>query len=519
MLFILVILMSEEKTYTRDEIREIGKKITKITKFCDAHSVYDFYADKKITKVTAQKILDVRNESFYNEYLSVATEVINEVHNIPKDEGREDIWLKLQTLVGEAFKEKHLKHIYDEKFRRERWDLEKTELEIPYLINYKVDLTKISEKDYETKKEMFDEKMNQKSNNFYKEKLGLDYLPSQRLIEKIKALKIEGDNFDPTDDDEGIKKKLFEYYHNSFDAVITPDLTIEKIRENNYNFSYGLRQFFEWVKEHQYQAPKPIKLTHEQKKELEWVRKYLTTEIKKNYYDLLYKLVSTNEIREDMTTRFITSIQHNTTHALDDYENMTNKVKESKEKYTTLDQERVLLHNDRVNYMKTNNLTEITIIERKKTLDKELNNEYELLDMLREILNNYDSLITRYWDKTTNTFTPNVEIHAKEQTEYAIKDFVHKNVEKMAFILDQRTDWIKFEPQLHYDHIKIEGNIYIECANGDNFRVNNQLVFVDEGYRKAHYRFPTTFHDITFNKVFNKMLSENEIDHLFKKQQ
>lgn len=438
-------LVMSNRIYTKDEMKEINKKIRALAKVSHLHEEFSHYSDKNITKVTVQKILDFRKEPFYPDYLEIATPEIEKLKIIPPEE--KPIFEKVKPLIEECIKEERLEREIEKELRRmDREELAKKMTE--FNVNEQWDLQQM----------------------LIKQKIPIS--SCDKLNKELK-----------TSDTPIAKQTLEQYYHKQFLSVITPDLTPEDIKTKRPNFDRGLLLFLDNFKEE----------VKESSKENEWNKQFLSRDIQKRYFNALKNMVDTNEVKTRIEQAFIKSIQNETTHAISDYDHAIAKRNEVK---SDMEAFRKQYHEGKTDY---------------RTYEKWKN----FLTGWDGLIANYDRLIKTNWNKETQTFTKNVEIEAKQNTEFTIDEFVHKNTEKMARILAKREDCETFEPKLNYDNIMIEGNIHVHCKNGDEFRVNNQLVFVPEGEKRAHYRFPTTFHDVKLKGKVVKMFSEQEMNQIF----
>ena len=99
---------------------------------------------------------------------------------------------------------------------------------------------------------------------------------------------------------------------------------------------------------------------------------------------------------------------------------------------------------------------------------------------------------------------------AEREVDGIIEQFKIKNISKVTSIVGERGD-LKAATvvRVSYGRGSLEARIKFEFNDGGEFTVNNQVVSVWVYNRKAHYRFPTTFHDIKFSNG-KKIKSESE---------
>lgn len=456
------------RIYTKEEMKEINKKVRALAKVSHLHEEFSHYSDKNITKVTVQKILDFRKEPFYADYLAIATPEIEKLKIIPPEEN--PIFEKVKPLIVECIKEERLERDIEKEIRKmDREEIAKK------MNEFNVDNT------YDLGRKIISQKNPQSS--------------CDKLEKEIKTMQSEK----PI-----TKSMLNDYYHKQFLGIITPDLTPEDIKTKRPNFDRGLLLFLDNFKEE----------VKESSKESEWNKQFLSRDIQKRYFNTLKTMVDTNEVKARVEQAFIKSIQNKTKYALNHYDEMAQRKSELRAKFDTLQSERDQIHKKYPTLFKL--MPEYdTISGRLNGIRAEMKQIDSFLSEVSNTIHSFDQIIKTNWDKQTQSFTKHVEIEAKQETETTITEFVYKNTEKMARILAKREDCDTFEPKLNYDNIMIEGNIHVRCKNGDEFRVNNQLVFVPEGEKRAHYRFPTTFHDVKVKGKVVKMFSEQEMNQIF----
>lgn len=243
----------------------------------------------------------------------------------------------------------------------------------------------------------------------------------------------------------------------NYRCVITPDISESEIRDPNCDFGTGLWYFIVAFEE---------KIKHKRKVYKERKRFFAPRAASIKYKQLIEGIVNQTEVKD--------TIKRNVEQDIEFYVKNWRKFEESPER-----------RNDQRWW------------DKKKQLEG----------------------AKKYWDYSKGEIKRDVvDVEAEEQAKATIETFVFKNVAKVAPFLNERPDCDEFVPDIRLDRGRIEGDIVASCKNGDSFRVNNQLVFVPGSFdRRAHYRFPTTFHDVKCGSEFLKMAPEEWMNENFGK--
>lgn len=131
---------------------------------------------------------------------------------------------------------------------------------------------------------------------------------------------------------------------------------------------------------------------------------------------------------------------------------------------------------------------------------------YDNYNHCKSIINKYSFNKNKYNDES-------IRFEAIRLKDLNSSDFIDKNTNKLSNIFELFKDdnELKFNFNLSIRSGIIVGYIDIIYKN-ISFSVKNQLVYVPWGERIAHYRFPTTFHDLIHNGTrLKKMISEEKI--------
>ncbi|MFA5730772.1 MAG: hypothetical protein WC934_02070 [Acidithiobacillus sp.] len=477
--------LQDEKIYTKEQIKEITKKVRALAKTSRFHEEFSFQKEKKPNKTTIVKILDFRSEPFYDDYVKVASKVVSKRKTIsPK---YKDLYSVVKPIVKQCIDEDRIIYKYNNEFLKLREKIRTEEFHEYYDSNTNsINHSLYKDPKYNERNKMALEKEEYAINDFIKQKLNLPYIPCKKLKNEIKntfptlpEYDIEKESID------NIENYLKSVFHNEYYDVITPDLTEQDIIEKTPNFNFGLEQFIESFKDQN------KKIQQKQ----EWKKKYISTENTKKYFNMLSELVHKDEIQSVIKDKFVTGLTKEVNVAVNQLPSYIEQSKKLKDEWN-------LLENKRFSMDRNQHSKEITILDKK-------------MSEINGTITNFKSLIAKYWNSNINTINEGkVKSKAEELKENTISNFVIKNTEKMATILHKRPDCNQFDPQLIFESQMIEGNIHVKCSDAE-FRVNNQLVYVPEGEKIAHFRFPTTFHDVKIKGKVIKMLSEREMNNEF----
>ena len=264
--------------------------------------------------------------------------------------------------------------------------------------------------------------------------------------------------------------------HGDFLCAIDPHDTLESIKTktaNGCDFERPLLTFVNNFKE----------IEEKRTKNRLWFRNYVSNKSMREYYNTLKTMVDNTQVRTELKTQIKTNLHFRVKTILPRYTELKHQMNQLKKEYR----------------------------------EHATNENVAKQDKIYHQLHPLEDIVKRYWMEAKNDFNEKtIEYDAETQTNDTVTEFVSKNTMKMSPILGQRPDCTKFDQKLHIAQGIIEGDIHVECENGDGFRVNNQLVFVPEGEKTAYYRFPTTFHDIKHKDKQIKMESEQWMNENFK---
>ena len=447
------------------ELKEAVRKYRSLANKVDFSSQRGY---KKPNKKTISEIFDFRNDINYPRYLEVSTKKIQEIQDNSLKNYPENVknqYDQIKPLLKDCEIEEKIKSEIKDKIR---------EIEKKYSkVRNEQDIKWNTPEDRE---------LNEKENiekdlliNMALKKVIPDsgIKPCDALYKAVEEIKKEN-NLDPYGS--GIKSNLQHYYYNMEHlCVITPNLDENSIKNSECNYQYGIEKFIESFKEEE----------REKKKETEWFRKFVTNENAKKYFESLNKIVDVPDVRNEIKTQYTEDLRRQTEFAKDIKEDIERKFEE--------------INND-------NSLTNNQKVNKRDKIYKQYKSAKFIVD--------------RYWDEKNNNFNEKIiNYEATTNTNDTIIQFVRKNTEKLSSILSRREDCKDFEQTLRVGQGIIEGDINVKCSNGDSFRVNNQMVYVPEGEKRSHYRFPTTFHDIKSSDGFVKMESEEWMNKRFAKKE
>lgn len=266
-------------------------------------------------------------------------------------------------------------------------------------------------------------------------------------------------------------------------CIVEPHDTFESIKQADCNYGKILESFI-------YELQDKVK---QQIKKSEWNKKFLGGKTIGLYHDTIQTMVNTNDIKKEIQRGYLSNY-------LDSVEYAKDHIDELRKQSEQLEQQKYNISRSNGYYSREY-----------ESISRQFEFAYQKYQKFNNLLKQF------VHPETKEVLRNKIERQSLLDTENTIETFVQKNTEKMATILHDRQDCDQFIPKLSFRQGIIEGDIQVKCQNGDEFRVNNQLVFVPEGEKIAHYRFPTTFHDVKLQQKVEKMVSEEWMNKLFTK--
>lgn len=474
--------MSENQDWTEEKIKEEVKSLRKLAKKLYLHrSIYDRELKQpKLTKKTAEELITLKEKPYYKDYYKFGKPIVD-VTRQKHEQQLSQFPNELQSIpIERVFEVEDLalmRRDLFEKLVNEKLSAPKVpQFDIPYYrrideyeLQYLHDHPNADRDEIYQNRDIYYKKFDEYITKNPKEKERFDQWQKEReeWDEKVKQL------WD-------VKSNIY----NDIPCIVEPTDTIETVKNTECNYGKILERFIEEFKGEK---------KKEQKKK-EWQKKYIGKQSIQNYHQLLKTMVNKDEVKREVQNGFIRYYERQT-------ENAVNNINNTKKYLDQIESQREALRNQ------------------SKINSKEYKELYQQYNQISQQYSNMKELIRQFWNPKQNTFNmQQIQFQSDIDTEETIENFVTKNTEKMSPILSGREDCDEFIPNLKFSQGIIEGDIHIKCKeNNDEFRVNNQLVYVPEGERIAHYRFPTTFHDILFDSQFHKMEPEEWMNTQFTK--
>ncbi|MEM4258062.1 MAG: hypothetical protein QXL17_02780 [Candidatus Thermoplasmatota archaeon] len=115
--------------------------------------------------------------------------------------------------------------------------------------------------------------------------------------------------------------------------------------------------------------------------------------------------------------------------------------------------------------------------------------------------------------KAKSNYKELLDKEAKKITDDMMNNFIDKNTGKLSEIITKKNN-MKSATVVSADSSRgtVEGTLSFEFKDGSSFTVNNKVVMSYSKYHKPFYRFPTTFHNVTFpDGSIMKQPSENKM--------